>query len=140
MEGLFRLQAGRDALAVTGGVSLRLLTAAEMLEARREGSTLAGADEGARALWVNAAILARALVRGGAALYPSARAVAEALSVSQIQRLAALWAAFDREENPGLGISQEEVEALKKAWSTRGRSALNGVYSGLLGRFLPRRG
>ena len=45
-----------------GGVQLRLLTAQEVLEARREATALAGEDRD-RALCSNACLVARAVVR-----------------------------------------------------------------------------
>ena len=47
-----------------GGVQLRLLTAQEVLEARREATALAGEDRD-RALCSNACLVARAVVRRG---------------------------------------------------------------------------
>ena len=52
--------AGRDRISLENGFDLRLLSALEILQARREGETLSG-DGGERALCSNACLLARAL-------------------------------------------------------------------------------
>ena len=58
--------AGRDRLSLDNGFDLRLLSALETLQARREGMELAG-DDRELALCSNACLLARALEtdRGG---------------------------------------------------------------------------
>ena len=104
-----RLGGGRSALPLADGRSLRLLTAREVLEARRESLEL----EGDKALCSNACLLARALVRAGEPIYPHGRAVLEALPPEEIEKLAGLWADFDRRENPGLTAHPDRVEDLK---------------------------
>ena len=106
-----RLGGGLTALPLADGRSLRLLTAREVLEARREGLTL----EGDKALGSNACLLARALVREGVPVYPNGRAVLEDLPPEEIETLAGAWAAFDRRENPGLTTQPDRVEDLKAA-------------------------
>lgn len=96
------------------GGELRLLSAMEVLEARREAAALAEEDR-ERALCSNACLLARAVVRKGKPVYGSGREVLEKLTVTQIQALAAKWSAFDKEENPGLNAGRETVEQIKKA-------------------------
>ncbi len=105
-----RLGGGLTALPLADGRSLRLLTAREVLEARREGLAL----EGDKALCSNACLVARALVREGQPVYSSGQAVLEDLSPEEIEDLAGAWAAFDRRENPGLTASADRVEELKK--------------------------
>ncbi len=121
------------------GRSLRLLTAQEVLEARREAAGLVG-EERERALCSNACLLAKALEDRGRPLYADGRAVLEALRVEEIDGLARRWSQFNREENPSVLDGEEGVAARKKAWSARLMSALNGVCSGSLGRFHPRNG
>ncbi|MBQ5583907.1 MAG: hypothetical protein IIU74_04145, partial [Ruminiclostridium sp.] len=104
-----RLGGGRSALPLADGRSLRLLTVREVLEARRESLEL----EGDKALCSNACLLARALVRAGEPVYPHGRAVLADLSPEEIERLAGLWADFDRRENPGLTAHPDRVEDLK---------------------------
>ena len=133
------LTAGRSRKRLSDGSDLRLLTAAEVLEARREALEMEG-EEAEIALRSNACILAKAWERRGRPIYPSGAAVLEALSVSQIIGLCRLWAEFDRAENPGLSIGEERLEALKKAWSTRLWSAFAGVCSAALGRSQRRSG
>lgn len=134
-----RLWAGRDCRALEDGRELWLLTAAQVLEARREAGEMAQ-DEAERPLCANACLLARALRKGGRALYPDGRAVLEQMSAQEIGRLAAAWAELDREENPGPERETGELEQLKKAWSTRRKSVFAGVCSGQLGPFLRRNG
>ena len=63
-----------------GGVQLRLLTAQEVLEARREATALAGEDRD-RALCSNACLVARAVVRRGRPVYGSGEEVLHRLTV-----------------------------------------------------------
>lgn len=119
------------------GSSLRLLSAQEVLEARREALTLAEGDR-ERALCSNACLLARALVKRGKPVYPSGQAVLDRLTVAQIQDLARQWADFDRRENPGLATEKGRVDALKKAWSTCRSSAFAGVCSARFRRCPPK--
>ena len=132
------LLGGRRRLGLGEGLTLRLLSAMEVLEARREAGALA--QEGReRALCANACLLAKALERDGRPLFDSGRAALEGLRVEDIAALARRWARFSREENPS-PEDGEKAEALKKAWSTRLMSAFSGVCSGLLGRCPPRPG
>ena len=120
-------QPGR--LTLGKGYSMGLLRAQEGLEARREA--LALAQEGReRALCANACLIARFLRKRGRRAYASGAAVLEALTVEQIQDLAGRWAAFCREEDPGLGTERGRLETLKKAWSTRRRNGCGGACSG----------
>lgn len=105
-------------LRLEDGRSLRLLTAMEVLEARREARSLT-AGQRERALCANACLLARALERRGRPLFDSGEAVLRALRVEEIEALAGRWADFNREVNPSLLDGEGVVDALKKAWSTR---------------------
>ena len=109
-----RLAAPVPKFELEDGTELRLLSAMEVLEARREAAELAEEDR-ERALCSNACLLARALHRKGVTVYDSGREVLERLTVSQIQSLAARWAEFDRRENPGSAAGREAVEQIKKA-------------------------
>lgn len=122
-----------------GGQRLRLLTAREILEARREALELA-AEEGELALCSNACLVARGVTRRGRLAYGSGAEVLEKLTAGQIEALARRWTEFSREEEPGLGLTEGRLEALKKAWSTCRGSAFGGVCSGNLGRCRQRRG
>ena len=113
---------GRRRLRLDDGRTLRILTAMEVLEARREAADLAK-DGKERALCSNACLLAKALERRGRAVFPHGRAVLERLSVKEIGDLAGRWGRFCREENPSVTDGEEVVDALKKAWSTRPTSA-----------------
>lgn len=129
----------RDRLTLEDGTQLRLLSALEVLEAKREGEELAQ-SEGERALCTNACLLARALEEEGKPLFPSGRAVLEHLSAREVAQLARLWDELDRAENPSPEDGEEEARALKKAWSIRLMSAFAGVCSRRLGPFLRRSG
>lgn len=125
--------AGARRLALEEGLELRLLSAREVMEARREAAGLAeGGRE--RALCSNACLVARALEREGSPVYNSGQAVLDALTVGQIEALADCWSEFNREENPSVMSPGKQVDALKKVWSTRRRSACSGVCSEHLGR------
>ncbi|MEG0765190.1 MAG: hypothetical protein RR403_04015 [Pseudoflavonifractor sp.] len=128
---------GLDRRDLGGGRSLRLLSALELLQARREAEDLMeGAAE--QALCANACLLARALEQDGSAVFESGQAALMGLTAAEIGRLAGAWAALDRGENPSPEDGEESVLPLKKAWSTRLMSACNGACSKLLGR-CPRR-
>ena len=128
-----RLMTAAPCRRLPDGTAFRLLTAQEVLEARREALTLAD-ETRERALCSNACLLARGWLRRGRPVYPTGQAVLDHLTVQQIQTLARQWAAFDREENPGLSASTQRVNGLKKAWSTCRGSAFAGVCSELLER------
>ena len=106
--------AGRDRISLDNGFDLRLLSALEVLEARREGVELAGGDR-ELALCSNACLLARALERteDRRPVFEGGRAVLSGLTVEEIAALAARWSAFRRENDPGLDLSQEELEQVK---------------------------
>ncbi|MBM6664789.1 hypothetical protein H6B12_07910 [Flavonifractor plautii] len=127
----------RDRLTLEDGTQLRLLSALEVLEAKREGEELAQ-SEGERALCTNACLLARALEEEGKPLFPSGRAVLEHLSAREVAQLARRWDELDRAENPSPEDGEEEARVLKKAWSIRLMNAFAGVCSRHLGPF-PRR-
>lgn len=132
------LLGGRRRLDLGEGLTLRLLSAMEVLEARREAGALA--QEGReRALCANACLLAKALERDGRPLFDSGRAALEGLRIEDIAALARRWARFSREENPS-PEEGEEADALKKAWSTRLRRAFAGVCSKHSGPSPRRRG
>ena len=125
--------AARERCPVAEG-ELRLLSAWEVLETWREGRALArsGVEQ---ALCSNACLIARALERKGKAVYADGQAVLKSLSVEDIARLADAWGQFNRACNPSPTDSAEEIEARKKAWSTRRTRAFSGVCSVLLARF-----
>jgi len=127
------LLAGRERVPARGreGWTLRLLSAAEVLQARREAAELAG-DALEQAVCSNACLLAKALERRNRPVFASGAQVLEGLRVEEIGRLASQWSAFNRAENPSPEDGEERVNGLKKAWSTRLMSALNGVCSAAL--------
>lgn len=118
------------------GLELRLLTAMEVLQARREAATLVQEDR-EKALCSNACLLARALEQGGMPVFENGQAVLESMTPERIAELARLWAALDRGEGSSEN-NEEQVRALKKVWSTRRKRAFTGVCSGLLARCRPR--
>ena len=129
--------AGPDRVKAGGGMTLRLLSAREVLEARREARTLAQGER-EQALCANACLLARALERENQAVFSDGAAVLEGMTSRQIGALARRWADFDRAENPAPGDGEERCQQLKKAWSTRVMSAFSGACSGCLA-LCPRR-
>ena len=108
---------GADRCTVAEG-ELRLLSAREVLEARREGDRLA-AEGRERALCANACLIARALERGGRAVFADGRAVLDSLRVEDIVRLSDLWADFNRRWNPSPCDGEERLEELKRNLSGR---------------------
>ena len=127
---LSSLLAGRDHVPVPNrpGWTLRLLSAAEVLDARREAAELAG-DAKEHALCSNACLLARAIELRGKPVFPSGSAALAELRLEEIQALCKQWADFNQAENPSPTDGPERIDALKKAWSTRLMSALNGACS-----------
>ena len=130
--------AARERCPVAEG-ELRLLSAWEILRLREESVRLAQ-DGPERALCSNACLIARALERDGAQVYPSGEAVLKSLRVEDIVRLADTWGEFNRTCNPSPLDGNGEVEQRKKAWSTRLMRAFNGVCSAPLARCLRRNG
>jgi len=119
--------AGRDRMELGNGMDLRLLSALEVLQARREAAQLAGEDR-ERALCSNACLLARALERteDRTPVFADGQAVLAGLTVEEIGALSARWSQFSRESDPGLEISQEELENVKKNSAVTRESACAG--------------
>ncbi len=111
--------ARRDRISLENGFDLRLLPALEVIQARREAEELAR-DGRERALCSNACLLARALEKTGdqTAVFADGREVLAGLTAAEIAALAARWAAFSRENDPGLELSQEELEQVKAELSS----------------------
>lgn len=130
VETLTALLAGHRRAPVEDrpGWTLRLLSAAEVLEARREASELA-ADGKERAVCSNACLLARAVEHRGRPVFASGKAALAALRLEEIDALSRQWADFNERENPSPTDGQERLDSLKKAWSTRLTSALSGACS-----------
>ena len=128
MEG--GLWNGPDRVRVKEG-SLRLLSAREVLDARREGDGLAR-DGRERAVCRNACLIAKALERHGRAVFEDGQDALNRLRVEDI--------AFNREQNPSALEGEEEIRRRKKAWSTRLMSAFNGACSACSALCPPRRG
>ena len=137
MGGLLELPRERG---LGEGWSLRLLTAREEMECRREGLELAAEEgEGQEALCANDCLVARVLRRRGKAVFGSGREVLERLTAGQIARLAGQWGEFDRECDPG-PWEEKAVDEAKKGWSARLMSAFSGVCSKVLALFRRRSG
>ena len=104
----------RERLKLEDGRELRLLSALEVLEARREAEGLARGEAEA-ALCANACLLARALeTQEGESVFSSGEAVLSGLRVEEISNLARTWSRFNREENPPLTLNQEQADEVKK--------------------------
>ena len=121
--------AGPERTDAGGGRTLRLLSAREVLEARREGDALAR-DGGERALCRNACLVAKALERKGKPVFESGQAALDALRVEDISSLADVWSDFNRAYNPSPLDGEQEIQRRKKVWSTRLMSAFSGACSG----------
>lgn len=119
--------AGQDRLPLNNGMELRLLSALEVLQARREAGELAQEDR-ERALCSNACLLARALEQAEdhTPVFADGRAVLSALTVEEIAALAGRWARFREENNPGLNLTDGELEELKKNSVTVPASGFDG--------------
>ena len=112
---VWSILAGQDRMRLENGMDLRLLSALEVIQARREAGELAREDR-ERALCSNACLLARALEKSEdhTPVFPDGRAVLAALTVEEIAALARKWSEFKRENDPELGLGEEELEKLKK--------------------------
>ncbi len=119
---------GPERMRVDEG-ELRLLSAREVLEARREGEALAR-DGRELALCRNACLIAKALERKGKPVFADGQAALDGLRVEDVARLSGQWARFNREQNPSPLDGEQELKARKKAWSTRITSAFSGACSG----------
>lgn len=108
---LFELPPPRD---LGDGWSLRFLTAGQMLECRDEGEALAG-EERDKALWANAVLLARVLLKEGEPAFPDGEAVLASLTVGQMDSLARRWWAQD-DFSPQ---AAREAQADRVEWTTR---------------------
>lgn len=119
--------AGQDRLPLKNGMELRLLSALEVLQARREAGELAQEDR-ERALCSNACLLARALEQAEdhTPVFADGRAVLAALTVEEIAALAGRWARFRQENNPGLNLTDGELKELKKNSVTNPASGFDG--------------
>ena len=107
--------AEKDRISLENGMDLRLLSALEVLQARREAAELAQ-EEREKALCSNACLLARALEHseGHEAVFADGRAVLAGLTVEEIGALAARWGELRRSSNPGLDLTAEGLENVKK--------------------------
>ena len=106
--------AHRDWIDLKNGMRLRLLSALEVLQARREAEELIQGDR-ERALCSNACLLARALeTTEGEPVFSSGREVLVGLRVEEISALTQAWSRFNQEENPSLTMDQDQVENVKK--------------------------
>ena len=120
--------AGRDRMALDNGMNLRLLSALEVLQARREADGLCRSSS-ERALCSNACLLARALEQEEEhkPVFSDGRAVLAGLTVEEIGGLARRWSQLRRESDPGLNVTEEELENVKK---NSGATRKNGCGGG----------
>lgn len=112
MEG--SILARRDCLTLDNGMRLRLLSALEVLQARREAEGLARRPKSTPCAPMPACWPGLWRRRRAAQYFPGGEAVLAGLRVGEIAALAKIWSQFNREENPALTMGQEEAEALKK--------------------------
>ena len=106
--------AGRDWMTLDNGMRLRLLSALEVLQARREAEELSQSER-ERGLCANACLLARALeTEEGEPVFSCGREVLSGLRVEEIAALAETWSRFNHSENPALTMEAEQAEEVKK--------------------------
>jgi len=119
--------AEKDRISLENGMDLRLLSALEVLQARREAAQLAGEDR-ERALCSNACLLARALEKteDRSPVFADGQAVLAALTVEEIGTLARRWSEFHRSADPGLGLDREGLENVKKNSVPTGQNGCAG--------------
>lgn len=105
----------RDRESLGNGMALRLLSAFEVLEARREAEELTRQDR-ELALCSNACLLARALEQeeDRHPVFHSGEEVLNGLTMEEIEALAARWNRLRKSLDPGLGLRGEELETVKK--------------------------
>ena len=120
------LLAGPSELELEDGRRLRLLSAMEVLEARREAGWLAR-DEREQALCSNACLLARALIGENGPVFRDGNDALEQLTAEEIGALAKRWAKFNAQVNPGPDARSTQVEELKNVWSTPGKRGCTGA-------------
>lgn len=118
--------AGPDRLTLEDGRQLRVLSAMEVLEARREALWLAQ-EEKEKALCSNACLLARAVMRDERPTFRDGSDVLAQMTPEEIGALAGRWAKFNAQVNPGPDSDSAQVDALKKVWSTPGRNGCTGA-------------
>lgn len=102
-----------DKKALDNGMELRLVSAWELLDIRREALELSSVPED-RALCLNACLIGKALESEGVAVFDSGKAVLQGLSVEEIGALAKEWGAFNQKVNPAPSLGEEALEELKK--------------------------
>jgi hypothetical protein len=96
-------------------MDLRLLSALEVMQARREAAELAE-QAGERALCSNACLLARALeqTEDHRPVFADGRAVLAGMTVEEIVALAGQWSELRKRGGPGLTVGAEELDNAKK--------------------------
>lgn len=102
-----------DKKVLDNGMELRLVSAWELLDIRREAMELSSVPED-RALCLNACLIGKALESDGASVFESGKAVLQGLSVEEIGVLAKEWGAFNQKVNPAPSLGEEALESLKK--------------------------
>lgn len=120
------LLGGPSELELEDGRHLRLLSAMEVLEARREAKWLAR-DGKEQALCSNACLLARALIQDGRPQFRDGTQVLKQMTAEEIGTFAEQWSRFNTQVNPGVNIDEDQVNALKNVWSTPGKSGCTGA-------------
>ena len=115
---------GPDRMELDDGRQLRLLSALEVLEARREALWLAQGER-ERALCANACLLARAVMRKEQSVFRDGSDVLAQMTAEEIGTLAGCWAQFNARVNPG--PDSEQVDELKNVWSTPRKSGCTGA-------------
>ncbi len=119
-----KLLGGRKSRGLEGDLRLRLLSARELLEARREAVALA-ADGKELALCSNACLIARGITDPlGRPVYRDGGDVLDRETPARIEAMAAAWSRFRREEEPGLDLGEARLAALKESLARLPRQRL----------------
>ena len=96
-------------------LSMKLLTARQMLQIRRLEKELEAETEEERALLCEAELLARSLFTEDGPAFENGGQLLDLCSLSQIRALMQQYAQLDKSGNPGVQSGTEEIESLKKA-------------------------
>ena len=116
-EELLRFLRCNNEMSITlcgQSVTMRILCAADMLALRHRIASLPGEDDAAHAIAANAQLLAAVLFLDDAPLFASGTEIMDILSAEEINRLTAIYADWNRLDNPSITDTQS-ADLLKKA-------------------------
>lgn len=111
-RGLLNLVAGERRVS-RGEYELRILSAWELMQAQREAAEIPGEEE-TEALRRNAAILSRAVYRGGMRMFPSGQAVLEQWTGERIGGEMGAYRKLAEQVDPDCGQEERVRELMKE--------------------------